>query len=102
MAGELAQQQGLAHSHRMANGQHNGSSGHNRHLENGSPPQDRMRRATASQVRALIAIAVRNGIDLTALTHDRYRNAEEELSIIETSQLIDELKSNVNAAGGRA
>ena len=102
VAGELAQQQGLAFSHRLANGRRNGSNGHDKHLENGAPPKDQTRRATASQVRALLAIADRNGIDLTALTHDRYQNPVRELSIVEASQLIDELKSNLNAAGGRA
>jgi hypothetical protein len=55
------------------------------------------RRATASQARALRSIAERLDIDLAAEFHKRFGVDEpEDLSIIEASQTIDELKPSTN------
>src|SRR5690606_5355513 len=103
VADELSHQQpsnGKGHSN-GAYQQPNGTNGHAKRATNGAPPKDRTRRATASQARALHAITERQGIDLAALAHDRHGCAVEELSILEASQLIDELKGTANGAGGR-
>ena len=53
------------------------------------------RPATASQVRALHAIANRQKADLARLVQDRFQvSRPEDLSITQASQLIDELKKN--------
>lgn len=62
--------------------------------------RDATRKATASQVRALHAIADRRGIELA----DKLRSGfgvdqPEALSITEASQLIDELKGQTNGNG---
>ena len=63
--------------------------------------RDNTRRATASQVRALVAIAERRQLDLEGLLADRYGTRDAaELSITEASSLIDELKGAVNGTGG--
>ena len=81
----------------------NGSSS-NGHGQNGNGRRrDATRRATASQVRALHAIADRNGIELADKLRAAFGVSEaEQLSITEASQLIDELKGqpNGNGAGG--
>ena len=58
------------------------------------------RRATASQVRALHAIADRNGIELADKLRASYGiDQAEQLSITEASALIDELKGQTNGNG---
>ncbi len=67
--------------------------------------RDNTRRATASQVRALNAIADRQQLDLADLLADRFNIRDPaELTITEASHLIDELKGAVNghSRGGRA
>ena len=60
------------------------------------------RQATASQVRAIHAIADRNRIELTARLRDRFGvEKPDELLIGQASELIDELKNASNGAGGR-
>ena len=60
------------------------------------------RKATASQARALRAIADRQGLDLAAELRSRFGvNQPEELSITEASQTIDELKAVANGNGRR-
>lgn len=55
--------------------------------------QSRQRRATASQVRALRAIADRQQIDLPQLLNSRFQFTDpNQLGIAAASQLIDELK----------
>ena len=50
--------------------------------------------ATQSQIRAIFAIAKRQGVDPNALARDRYRvHRMDDLSIREASALIDELKT---------
>ena len=64
--------------------------------------RDGTRRATASQIRALVAISDRRKLDLEGLLAERFHTRETaELSIVEASQLIDELKGAGNGAGGR-
>lgn len=64
--------------------------------------RDGTRPATASQVRALGAIAERQGIELGDKLHARFgvRNPAE-LTITEASGLIDELKSSTGGGGRR-
>lgn len=60
------------------------------------------RLATASQARAIRAIAGRQRFDLEQLLGDRFGIVRpEELSIADASGLIDELKSQPNGQGGR-
>jgi hypothetical protein len=67
---------------------------------NGSRPSH-VRNATASQVRALRAIAGRNKLDLTGEVRSRYGvDRPEELSISDASDLIDALKAPANGRGG--
>lgn len=59
--------------------------------------RDATRKATASQVRALHAIAQRNHLDASNIVQSRYGvDAPEDLTITEASALIDELKSAGN------
>jgi hypothetical protein len=59
------------------------------------------RRATASQVRALHAIADRQKLDLAGALQERFTVSQaEDLSITEASELIDSLKGAGNGAGG--
>lgn len=77
-----------------------GNSAGNGHTN--SRRRDGTRRATASQVRALVAIAERRQLDLEGLLADRYGTRDAaELSITEASSLIDELKGAVNGTGGQ-
>jgi len=69
---------------------------------NGQPCPRPARRATQSQVRAIHAIADRQGIDLSSLLRERFQISHaDDLSITEASQLIDELKGADQRAGGR-
>jgi hypothetical protein len=77
-----------------ANGSQADANG-NGHRRNGG------RRATASQVRALHAIADRQQLDLANVLQERFTVSQaEDLSIAEASELIDSLKSAGNGAGG--
>lgn len=84
-------------------GHGNGSNG-NRHQSqprsgNGSRPG--VRGATASQIRALRAIAGRNKLDLPAELQRRFGvERPEDLSISQASDLIDALKASANGRGG--
>ena len=63
--------------------------------------RDQTRRATASQVRAIEAIARKQHIDLANLLRQRFgTDKTAELSITEASSLIDELKAAANGSGG--
>ncbi len=83
-----------------------GSNGHSAANGNGhgrptARRRDNTRRATASQVRAIGAIADRQHIDVNKLLRERYDIGDAaELSITEASQLIDELKTVMNGKGG--
>ena len=66
--------------------------------------RDATRKATTSQSRALHVIADRQGIDLAGLLRERFGvDQAGDLSIVEASGLIDELKgaTNGNGQGGR-
>ena len=71
------------------------SNSNGRQVANNPPP------ATASQVRALHAIANRQGLNLEGVVRDQYGVAEPEaLTIAQASELIDELNGNAAATGG--
>jgi hypothetical protein len=76
------------------NGRQNGNgTGHT------APRRSNGRRATASQARALRAIADRQGFDLAAELQRRFGVTEpEDLSITEASQTIDALKTSANGS----
>lgn len=93
---------------RHMTGRNNSNRSESNHVRgNGSTRQDGRRSAvapaTASQVRALHAIANRQGLNLEAVVNDQYGVAEpESLTITQASELIDELNgSNVATSGGR-
>ncbi len=73
------------------------SNGNGRQPTNNPPP------ATASQIRALHAIANRQGLNLEAVLQDRFDISDAAtLTVAEASQMIDELNAtNTAAAGGR-
>ena len=77
----------------QANG-HN-SNGRNGHSTNGKRP------ATASQIKAIYAIAKRNNADLVPHLSRLGVRAAEDLDIGQASELIDELKAQQNAVGSR-
>ena len=107
---ELARQQheaagptakGNGHAEDNGNGRHNGNGNGN---GNAVTRRSNGRRATASQVRALHAIATRQGLDLPAELHQRYGvDVAEDLSISEASECIDAFKPSAsnNHGGGR-
>jgi hypothetical protein len=81
------------------NGRYNGNGGGQRNGNNG---HGRSRGVTASQMRAIRAIASRQGIDLAQTLQDRFGIAHpDDLSISDASALIDELKGASNGTGGR-
>lgn len=64
--------------------------------------RDKTRPATASQVRALQAIAERRQMDLVGLLTERFGTRDPaEISITEASGLIDELKAHGSGNGAR-
>lgn len=68
---------------------------------NGSRRFSNGRQATASQCRAIHAIASRNRVDLPSRLRDRFGVDEPtDLLIGQASELIDELKGTSNGAGG--
>ncbi len=98
---ELAAQSPARNQTKGVNSAGNGKSPCNGHT-NGDR-RDGTRRATASQIRALVAIAERRKLDLEGLLAERFHTREAaELSIVEASSLIDELKGTAsNGSGGR-
>jgi len=65
--------------------------------------RDTPRRATASQVSALEAIAQRQQIDLATLLGERFQlAAAEDLSVAQASELIDQLKSAASTNGDQS
>ena len=84
----------LAEGDQPSSGGH-GTNGNGHQRSNGRP-------ATASQVRAIHAIADRGRIDLPSRLQDVFGVGKaDELSITQASELIDELKAAGNGAGGR-
>ncbi len=87
------------HSQSSANGHTNGASTNG----NGRQRRDNPRRATASQVRALRAIADRLQLDIPGVLTERFGIRDfSELSITEASAFIQELNGASNSRGGRA
>ncbi len=87
-----------------ANGHANGNGHSNGHRNGHSRPRETGRSATASQARAIYAIASRQGIELAdKLRADFGVDSPEELTIREASRLIDELngKDSREPVGGR-
>ena len=79
----------------------NGRTNGNGHANGNGHSRAGGRRATASQVRAIHAIASRQGLDLAAALHERYGiDRPEDLAITEASELIDQLKAQTNGHGG--
>ena len=86
----------------LDSGQPAGNNGREKGDSNGHPRQSNGRSATASQIRALHAIATREGIDLAAELHSRYGvDWPDDLAISQASDLIDALKAPLNGSGGR-
>ncbi len=80
----------------------NGSNGSKADTNGNGHRRNGGRRATASQVRALNAIADRQHLDLATMLQSRFgANQPEELSITEASDLIESLKVSRNGTGGR-
>jgi len=81
-----------------ANGQHNGHAAQaNGHGHDNGRRRDATRKATASQARALNAIADRQGVNLADLLRQRFGvDQAGDLSITEASALIDQLKAQAN------
>jgi hypothetical protein len=96
--GYAAASNGNGHAASNGNGHTNGhatSNGNGKARSNG-------RKATASQVRALHAIANRQGLDLAVTLQERFGiDYAEDLGIGQASELIDELKAATNGKGGR-
>jgi hypothetical protein len=84
------------------NGNGNGQQANGGRTNGNGRRRDNTRRATASQVRALEAIANRQQIDLPALLHQRFGNDRPaELSITEASSLIEQLNGSSTSGGRR-
>jgi hypothetical protein len=67
-----------------------------------NPARETARRATAAQVRALEAIAHRQGIDLSAMLLPRFGTEQTtELSLMQASNLIEELRGSNMADDSR-
>lgn len=82
--------------HGLAGNNHNGQANGANH----STPRNGARRATTSQVRAIYGIANRLRLDLAECLQGQFQVARpEDLSIIDASTLIDQLKSRAAAAG---
>ena len=103
---QLANQQSN-HNSAPSNGQ-NGNGHHTSAYSNGNGNgrgnghRGNSRPATASQARAIRAIAGRQRIDLHQLLGDRFNvSRPEDLSISDASSLIDELKGPAESNGGR-
>jgi hypothetical protein len=96
---ELArEQQADSAPNGLASASNGHANGHTNGHANGRPKSNG-RRATASQVRALHAIASRQGLDLAATLQERYGiDYAEDLGIGQASELIDGLKRATNGS----
>ena len=95
---ELTRQQNNSTAGHATNGATHGHAAQPSHCGNGQhtngKPRSNGRKATASQVRALHAIANRQGFDLAETLQEGFGTGRpEDLSITEASQLIDTLKA---------
>ena len=88
--------------HATSNGHANGNAAPNGNGNGNGKARSNGRKATASQVRAIHAIASRQGLDLAQTLQERYGiDHAEDLGIGQASELIDELKAATNGSGGR-
>jgi hypothetical protein len=95
---ELTRQNGNGKASHQTNAA-NGRAAESSHNGNGHAKPNG-RRATASQVRALHAIASRQGLDLAQTLQERFGiDYAEDLGIGQASSLIDELKGATAASG---
>ena len=84
------------------NGNGHGGNGNGYSNGNGNGHRGNSRPATASQARAIRAIAGRQRIDLQQILGNRFSvDRPEALSISDASSLIDELKGPAESNGGR-
>jgi hypothetical protein len=80
----------------------NGNGQANQHDNGNGSRRTNSRQATASQVRAIHAIANRNRLNLASELQSRFSvDRPDDLSISEASELIDGLKSQTNGNGAR-
>lgn len=87
-----------------ANGHSGSKNGHagNGHSGQKLPRRSRGRSATASQIKAIHAIARSQGVDLAQTLKERYGvGRPDDLSVTEASELIDALKGSANGSGDR-
>jgi len=96
---ELNRQQGGGTASQTTNG-HAAHDGNGHATPNGNgKPRSNGRKATASQVRALHAIASRQGLDLTQALQERFGiDYAEDLAIGQASELIDSLKGSASGS----
>lgn len=101
--GEQLSRQQSDQSASNGNGHHgNGHGGNGHGYSSGNGHRGNSRPATASQARAIRAIAGRQRVDLRQLLGDRFNvDRPEDLSISDASSLIDELKGPAESNGGR-
>lgn len=94
-------QNGNGHNGAVTHGAGANGNGHaNGHANGNGRQREAIRKATASQVRAIHAIVDRQRLDLPTLLQQRFGlNAAADLSITEASGLIDEIKGATN--GGK-
>ena len=93
---------GNGHNGNGHNGNGHGGNGNGYSNGNGNGHRGNSRPATASQARAIRAIAGRQRIDLQQLLGNRFSvDRPEDLSISDASSLIDELKGPAESNGGR-
>jgi hypothetical protein len=103
LAKEAVEEELNGNSSPSTNG-HSGNGHRNGHDNNGNGSRRPAngRSATASQVRAIHAIASRNRIDLDGHLRDEFGVSKpDDLSIGQASEFIDALKSQSNGTGGR-
>ena len=97
---ELTRHNGHANGAQTQAGNGTGGNGNGQNGQNGRR-RSTGRKATASQSRAIRAIADRQGLDVAQVMRERYdTDRPEDLSITEASSLIDELKAAPNGHGG--
>ena len=78
------------------------ANGHPSAQQGNGQRRDTTRKATASQMRAIQAIAQRQQLDPAKLVHSRYGvDKPKDLSITQASELIDSLKASSNGTRGR-
>jgi hypothetical protein len=81
-------------------GQHSSASANRIESQTPNGSNGNVRNATSSQVRAIFAIANRNGVDLPTVLNSQFSvTRPDDLSIGDASALIDQLKGSPNGSG---